>query len=720
MLYMVCIRLHNTSDYTRITNETATLVDHMATNCLDKISSSGVIHNGVSDHSMSYLVWKSNHIVLNSNYVTFRKCKGIDMQLFLASLQSQNWSEIENCETIDQALAKWEELLLEVVNKYMPVKTKRVRKKQSPWLNETIFKLIKERDKMKERAKMKKSQVYWKEYKRLKNKVTLEIRKNKKKYYLEQLSQCKDRNQSWKILKTVIPNKKSKSNFAHDPEEKAKLAREFNTHFANVAEDLRKRYNFDCVSSKDTTGHLKRNSSPHQKFVFSCVTEDEVLKLINSLKNTKSVGVDDISSFILKASAPAIVKSLTYIINKSLLEGTFPKRWKTAKIVPVFKKGDKTQADNYRPISLLSCVSKVLEKVVQKQLILYLRTYCILAKEQSGFRLKHSTYTALIKVTDDWIRAIDRGEYVGSIFVDLQKAFDMVDHETLLKKLEDIGITELSLEWFRSYLTDRKIITCINNIPSKELPLKHGVPQGSLLGPLLFLIFINDLPSCFNKCSVHLYADDTVIFYADKNVSNIQKVLNEELRSLDIWMRCNKLKVNCSKTVSMLMGTKRMLTRNNTLNVSLNGEKLLQVKNFKYLGMYVDDELKWNLHIQQLCEKVGRMINYLARIKHFLNTSALKMIYNTVILPHFDYADVVWQSATKTQLEFLQKLQNRAARIILNVNPYEHKSTLELHHILDWEYLGKRRLKHTMSFMYKILHNMAPEYMEEEFASKFS
>ena len=136
--------------------------------------------------------------------------------------------------------------------------------------------------------------------------------------------------------------------------------------------------------------------------------------------------------------------------------------------------------------------------------------------------------------------------------------------------------------------------------------------------------------------------------------------------------------------------------------------------------MHVDDELKWNHHIQQLCEKVGRMINYLARIKHFLNTSALKIIYNTVILPHFDYADIVWQSATKTQLEFLQKLQNRAARIILNVNPYEHKSTLELHHILNWEYLGRRRLKHTMSFMYKILHNMAPEYMEEEFEIKSS
>ena len=639
----------NTNEYTRITNESATLVDHMATNCPDKVKSSGVIHNGLSDHSMSYLVWKSHQNMSDSNpkYITFRKSKGIDMQLFIADLQEQNWADIESYDTIDQALIKWEELLLKVVNQHMPVKTKRVRKKHSPWLNEAIFKLIKERDRMKEMAKTKKSETCWKEYKRLKNKVTLESRKSKKKYYSEQLGQCKDRNQSWKVLKSVIPNKSSPSNLTHDSDEKAKLASEFNAHFANVAGNIRKRNGIDNVHVPNNTESIK-SSVKHQGFIFSPVTEDEVLKSIYSLKNTKSVGIDDINSFILKASAPVIVKSLTHLINKSLLEGIFPSRWKTAKIVPVLKKGDKMQADNYRPISLLSCVSKILEKVVQKQLVFYLRTNGILSKEQSGFRLKHSTNTALIKVTDEWLRALDKGEYTGNIFVDLQKAFDMVDHEILFKKLKCIGITGMSLEWFRSYLTDRKIITSMNNVSSNELPLKYGVPQGSLLGPLLFLIFINDLPKCFDKCSVHLYADDTVIYYADKDITTIETILNKELRSLDSWMRQNRLKVNCSKTVSMLIGTKHMLTKNSSLNLKFCGETLTQVKSFKYLGVHVDDQLKWNLHVEHLCKKVGNMISYLARIKHFVNESALKTIFDTVILPHFDYTDIVWQSATKT------------------------------------------------------------------------
>ena len=708
----------NMNECTRITNDTSTLLDHMVTDCLDKVNSSGVIHNGLSDHSMSYLVWKTHKNLPDSHakYVTFRKSKGIDIQSFIAELELQTWTDIKSYESIDQALLKFEELLMTVVNQYMPLKTKRVRKKHSPWLNEFIYKLIKERDKMKEKAKFNDSEIFWKEYKRLKNKVTLEIRKSKKKYYSEQLGQCRDRNQSWKILKSVIPSSSSSSAFSHDPDENAKLSHEFNAHFANVATNVRKKNGLHDIPIENSNESLPFHVR-HQ-FEFSLVCEDEVLKHLYSLKNTKSVGIDNISSFILKTSAPVIVKSLTYLINKSLLEGIFPNRWKTAKIIPVFKKGDKMQPDNYRPISLLSCASKVLEKVVQKQLLNYLRINGILSVEQSGFRLKHSTCTALIKVTDEWLRALDKGEYTGSVFVDLQKAFDVVDHDILLKKLADIGIGDVSLKWFRSYLSDRKIITSINNVLSDELPLKYGVPQGSLLGPLLFLIFINDLPECFDKCTVHLYADDTVIYYADKDVHKIEAVLNKELKSLDIWMRRNKLKVNCSKTVSMLFGTKHMLAKCNSLNLRFSGETLSQVKNFKYLGVHVDDELKWNLHIEQLCKKVGKMINYLARLKHFLNTVALKTIYNVAILPHFDYADIVWQSASKTSLDHLQKLQNRAARIILNVNPYEHKPTCELHDLLDIEMLDRRRMKHMLSFVYKILHDMTPDYMQEYFVFK--
>lgn len=457
-------------------------------------------------------------------------------------------------------------------------------------------------------------------------------------------------------------------------------------------------------------------NTPENSFELSPVTELDVLKEMYALKNKKSAGVDGISSFILKLCGPEIVRSITYIINRSIYEGVVPSKWKTAKIIPLFKKGDKANPDHYRPISLLPCVSKLLERVVQRQLVRYLSDNNILAKQQSGFRSKHSTSTTLIKVTDDWLMSLDQGMYTGTVFVDLQKAFDLVDHEILLAKLTSyIGLNGTSLKWFYSYLNGRRIITSINNTLSSELPVTHGVPQGSILGPILFLIFINDMPTCFGKCSVHLYADDTVIYYSDKDPRTIESVLNYELQKLDIWMNHNKLKINCTKTVCMLIGTKHMLHRHSTLNLRITNNDIAQVEHFKYLGVFIDSKLKWTLHIDELCKKIGKMISFLGRLSSFVNESGLKLLYNSVIIPYFDYGDVLWHSAAKTQLDILQKLQNRAGRIILKVKSSEHKSINEIHDNLNWETLQNRRIRHTFSLMYKILHDMAPRYLQEKF-----
>ena len=226
------------------------------------------------------------------------------------------------------------------------------------------------------------------------------------------------------------------------------------------------------------------------------------------------------------------------------------------------------------------------------------------------------------------------------------------------------------------------------------------------------------MPSCFEKCSVHLYADDTVIYYSDKDPCNIENVLNIELHKLYSWMNCNKLKINCTKTVSMLIGTKYMLNRNSRLNLKINDNDIVQVDKFKYLGIFIDCELKWNVHTDELCKKVGKMISFLGRLRNYVNETGLKLVYNAAIMQHFDYGDVLWHSGTKSQVDMLQKIQNRAGRIILKYKLSEHKPISEIHNILNWEMLENRQVRHSYTLMYKIFHDLAPVYLKERFIVK--
>ena len=238
------------------------------------------------------------------------------------------------------------------------------------------------------------------------------------------------------------------------------------------------------------------------------------------------------------------------------------------------------------------------------------------------------------------------------------------------------------------------------------------------MGPLLFVLFINDLSFCLKKCSFHLYADDTVIYFSDKDPSVVERILNYELIQVERWMNINKLKLNCEKTVDILFGTRHMLTKHNDLDLQIRGTKIRNVDSVKYLGIFIDNELKWNTHIEHMCSKIGKMISFLGRLRYFVNESILKLIYSSVILPHFDYADIIWQSASKKYLDLLQKLQNRAGRIILRIDPYSHTSTSYIHDILKWKKLSTRQKEHMHVMMFKIVNDLAPEYMILSFPIK--
>ena len=692
---------------TRVTHVSTTLVDHMITNCPSKVKKFGVIHNGMSDHSISYLQWNCE-ATSPPRLISFRNCKNLDPDKFRDDVRGQDWSKLAECQTIDEAVSTWQNLLLRVVNKHMPIRCKRIRDRDSPWMKSDIYKLMRKRDKIKKKACKLKDEKLMCVYRKLRNKVSSEIAKAKKKYYSDKLAECNNSKNTWKTLKSIIPDKKGDSSIAVNSDNTLKTADSFNNFFASVGSDLAK--NIPNVPS----AHENLNRID-DSFEFTPVNESDVLDILRNLRNTKSVGLDGISVFVLKLCAHEITPSINYLINLSLKSGKFPKQWKIAKIIPIHKNGDKDTPSNFRPISLLPCVSKILERIVQRQIVSYLHKHNILSSAQSGFRTKHSTITTLIKVTDDWFHAIDKKEFTGAVFVDLKKAFDTVDWDILLKKLRDIGINGTALSWMESYLTNRVCRTLVNSELSSESSITCGVPQGSLLGPLFFIIYINDLVDCVKSCKVQLYADDTVLYFSNSSMQNIESALNSDLENVSKWMSKNKLTVNCKKTECMLIGNKHMLAKHNVLKVTLNDTPLNQVHEFKYLGLICDETLSWNRHIESLLSKIGKMVGFLGRLRHSLNESVVNSIYKALIIPYFDYGDAIYGSACKTYIEKLQKVQNRAARIILKVKKESHVSVSEMHNALGWQFLDNRRNHNSIVLMYKVMHDLTPSYVRNEF-----
>ena len=410
-----------------------------------------------------------------------------------------------------------------------------------------------------------------------------------------------------------------------------------------------------------------------------------------------------------KAIAPFLCK----IFNMSLVQGYFPDDLKAARVTPIYKNGDKDNLCNYRPISILPVCSKILEKLVHKQLYDYVTCNNILYKGQSGFRKHHSTCSALHKTIDRWNTEIDNGNYVGALFIDLSKAFDMVNHQLLVQKLYSLGIQNNENCWFKSYLNKRTQCVSINNSISASQFISSGVPQGSILGPLLFLLFINDMPVDLKHSVVDMYADDTLIYVCDKDVNVIENRLNEDINILCKWLENNLMKANVSKTKFMLLGTPVKTSQARDISVSMNNSEIEHVSCYNYLGVQINANLKWNEQINSICRKVCKSIAVMRRIKPFVPRNSLITIYNTMILPHIDYAIIVWCNCGDTHLNKLQKLQNMAMRIILNAPFRTHIN--DMLQTLGFMNVRDRITYSTGCMMYKVHNEMTPSYLYENF-----
>ena len=434
---------------------------------------------------------------------------------------------------------------------------------------------------------------------------------------------------------------------------------------------------------------------------------------IGKIKTAKSFGHDNISSYFLKLALPFISRSLTHLFNISIETSMFPDSWKIARVTPIFKEGERCKKSNYRPISVLPVISRLFEKLVFDQLYQYLDDNGFLSPDQSGFRALHSTVTSLLKCTDDWYKGLDTGQVTGLIFIDLKKAFDTVDHEILCKKLHLYGVQNRELAWFKSYLSNRKQFSRVNGFDSKIEEIEIGVPQGSCLGPLLFLVYINDLSLAIKNAKTSMYADDTSLYLCSKDISQLNNTINKDLKKLDEWLMGNKLSLNVAKTHSMLIASqqkhKSLTLSNIKFEPKIKEKEIERRHEAKYLGVQIDDKLNWKGHIRAVSAKVSRAVGFLKYSKRYLPIATVKTLYTSIVEPHFQYCCSVWGCCSAAEIQHLQKLQNRAARIVTNSRfDAAIKPMLEN---LGWKTIDQLISTQSKIVTFKSLKNLAPKYM---------
>ena len=544
---------------TRITKTSSTAIDLIFTNAPSKFASSGVHELAMTDHYMIYCVFGKSQTIRTSQIHkcrVVRSYKKFNEEGFRNDIESVVWDPVYEASDPESMYDKFISLLNSVIDRHTPMRRVRVKQNESPWMTSDLLTMIRERDKLKVKAKKSKLTSDWENYKKSRNNVTTCIRQAKCKFITKKIETADNcTKEIWQSLRYIVPGKKTDSQIASisvgdEIVDGQNLANLFNDFFVNIGQNLEKENpNVTETEEYNCTAKVKSTFSLHD------VEISEVCNILKSLPLDRATGPDYVPAKLLKCIASLIAPPLTSIINKSFQMGSIPAQWKEARVTPIYKGGCKDDVGNFRPISVIPILGKVMEKVAYIQLQAYLTDNDILTHCQFGFRPKHSTQSALLNVTENWLENIDKGSIlVGVVMIDLKKAFDTVNHRILIRKLGMYGFDKPTLKWFENYLSNRRQFTCVNGYMSDKKAVTCGVPQGSLLGPLLFSLYVNDFPSIIKHSELSLYADDTCLFSSSKSPEEVTNKLNEDLICVSRWLKENRLFINKKKCELMFLG----------------------------------------------------------------------------------------------------------------------------------------------------------------------
>ena len=694
---------------TRITPNSESILDQFLSNIPDCITDTQVLPPvSVNDHCTAAGKLRFQVMPRKSYQRHTWQYNQANFNLFRQSLAGADWDTCFESDDIDVVTRRWTDTLLNIARECIPNKTVTIRQNDKPWYTSDLRRQKRAKDRYFNIARRNKTADAWERY-----------RNSRTSYY----ASCQEAKSLFdkKLTETM------KSGSSLSPKKWWSLAKHFlgittassyppmeDDNDELVVDDLSKAELFNNFflshSNIDTSGAVLPPPADchHDKLESITVSENDVLQILKSLNPNKATGPDGVSPKLLKEGAPAIAPSLTKLINMSLRLCKVPTMLKQANVVALHKKLSRSDVSNYRPISLLSCTSKVMEKCVFKYVFNYFRDHSLITKFQSGFIPQDSTVNQLVNLYHMFSNAIDQKKDVRIVFCDITKAFDRVWHEGLIYKLQKIGIGNHLLHWFKNYLSNRQQRIVINGDHSSWGHVKAGVPQGSVLGPLLFLVYINDITDNIST-NIRLFADDTALFIDVDDPAGSTNLLNNDLGTINAWADKWLVKFSVPKTKSMIM----------TLNpnappyqpLKMNDVTLTEVQEHKHLGVTLTKNLSWSVHITNISNAASKRLDIMTGLKNMLDRNTLEIMYKSFVRPLLEYSDMLWDGCFQKDADKLEVLQHRAGRIVSGA--IRGTPTVNVYRELGWEPLHRRRERHKLMLYYKIVHGMTPSFLTD-------
>ena len=658
----------------------------------------------IYDHDLIFITKKKGSVKRKQVSFLGRSYRNYDKISFQNYLRELDWDEFWLMDDPNECWGFIYRAITSKLDRMCPLKKRKVKQSNEPWLTNGILEAIFDKDQAWKLAKRTGDANDIIRAKRMRNDVKDIIRRAKKDFIQEELVRDETAAKKfWEKINHLLPNKDNGNTIRLIDKESEAVVEDtdlpdyINTFFTGIGPKLASRFNGNWTP--DLPMYQGELMGPIQ------IGMQDIEKVVKDINVVKASSVPFISATVLKDAFMVIPLQLCYMYNLSFASGVFPEDWKIANVIPLKKGGDPTDVNNLRPVSLLPLPGKIAERLMHTHIANFVETNKLLSEKQGGFRKGRSTIATVAELTDVILGGLNNKEYTLASFIDLKKAFDTINHNILLMKLPFFGFNPTVIDWIQNYLTNRKQRCTVNGTTSGELDIRCGVPQGSILGPLLFLIYVNDVSANLMHTNVLLYADDTVIFARHTDERTAHLWVSADLNLLCNWCSKNQLTINLAKTKLMLFGTKNMLKHGSKFDIDLTGQRLQYVKQFNYLGMRLEDTLTFELHAAETMRMVAHKLYLLSRIRKYITIGQSIAIYKSKVVPYFDYGDIFLKNISQKTLDKLQKLQNRALRICLAQDGRSNVN--DLHNTCNINKLEQRRDAHLLNFVYKRAHDEA-------------